>query len=521
MSIRTLSFCRVFAAAVAAAAAAVLPAQVNAPGQPHRMTAGDFTGHAYPDLVYLRGDRVAFCAAPGIFQCNDSILDTVSVRDVGCLRLGQGWRDGLLLATDHGLLVWQTWPTTTLTLVDPRPWATIVTGRLFDGEQTSVAGASTDGGAVLIDDRVHGERTLPFAEGGILAIATVDWDHDGIDELAVATATRLWIGTADGVCRRENSHSIDGPAFLQRLATPNGDELAFAHRTPSGDRYLQTMSLAATHSLRINRLPLTGMSAADVDGDANDDVVVSTSDVAGPTVLYRQANGAPFVLQAGPTERIAITPALPGGVVATATAYAGDLDGDGSVDFAIPEYDGAKLAVRRSGSASEESWFETWWYEETYTEAVLTFSLTAASAPVGATHAEVLCYPVQIDGSDVLSLRPQGLARRSVELDGTSPQFEVAMPLVANSTELPRVIAIAAIIRYVVKADGRVVHAFGPQLQVCAQGANLALLESLGEIIPPPGSFSGRPSSGYVDPPVLPPKPPVPPLPPIPFDIYG
>jgi hypothetical protein len=208
------------------------------------------------------------------------------------------------------------------------PVSVVVTDATQDGRPDIVLTNSSGPLLTLLPGRQDGgfERALEAGAGHLpRAIALGDFDNDGSDDVAVASANEVTIyAGSDGSLVRQGRANVRAPATLATgdldsdgnldLLAGAIDEASVAVLLGAGDGTFVT-----SQRYTISR-PATGLLVNDFNGDEALDVAASSD---GVSVLFGNGDGT-------------LTPYVSGGGFRGANALAAeDFDGDGFVDLAI------------------------------------------------------------------------------------------------------------------------------------------------------------------------------------------
>lgn len=314
----------------------------------------NLNGYSVPDVVVLDGGTPVLAIAPGLHQSigdlpKQGIGRIDNVFDLAVLR-GRGRADGsaptldaLVVAAQSGTFVWRRDFPTGRGSVEPvggTAWGTTRLLAVHRNNPLQIFGIDASG----VLRRADLSTSAPYTYGnastsyGTFANATaltlVDWDSTSAGhEIAVLTPTALTILRQDGtVAYTAAASSIPG----QLLTTVHGPQEWLAWLTPSnsGGSLLQYGRANTFHSVVLAN-QFVGMTAASMDFDAFDELLLSTAANDDVTVLFNLAfqGQLPF---ANPSIALRVALAEPDSrrVPNGANVAAGDFDADGDCDIA-------------------------------------------------------------------------------------------------------------------------------------------------------------------------------------------
>lgn len=332
------------------------PAEFALRSRLSKTVTASLNGFGVPDVVTLDGGLPVLATAPGLHQSvgwlpgpgGSPVADVV---DIAVLR-GQGRPDGssplldaLVLAGADGTRIWR------------RDFAS------GHGSFSAVGGSEWDGTRLLAVHRaaplhiygIDGADVLRRAEGNVagngttpnfqtsttsfgvfadaVALTCVDWDSAPGIEVAVLTTTALTVLHADG------SVAFTAPATAtqgQTLTTVHGPTEWLAWLVPgSNGSWLHYGRQNALHSTVLAKR-FVAMTAASMDFDAFDELVLSTEANHDVTVLFNQQwqGQLPFH-NPNLAVRIATAAADPRREPNGSNAAVADFDGDGDLDLVV------------------------------------------------------------------------------------------------------------------------------------------------------------------------------------------
>lgn len=484
---------------------------------------GNLTGHGYPDVAYQMGNQVRIAAAPAILLADDAIASNATVYDLACHhRVGAHGLDGLLMATSAGVNRWE--QPNLLSRLDSRVFARVTTGDLDGDGREDFLGFNLSGTQVMV--RSFGATILPpsllLSGETISSITAMDWNGDGIDEIAVGTDVRVFVfDSISQATQFSFPFANRGATFMARVKNGRRNFFAWCAKPSSAAPFmLHVAGASGLEQMQLPNMAVVGMTAADANGDAYTDLAFTTSDSPNILALVNQrftsATATIFTLAVGAARRIVFGSPWTVGTVNVADAWVGDLDNDGTTDAVMPQVSAGKLGVylnRLMPLVSRVSRPQPINLFCTDNGTSLDFRLTLLPVTTidDATEVELLLYAVRFM-SDESGLRPEmlptGLGRfRASVVNGVSPaNLTFSLPRPSNPLgEL----CVCGVLRFVLSdsQSGDVVTAYAPRFIGIATGNYVYHLDRF------PGSptlhmlqFGGGITSGYVDPPALPPK---------------
>lgn len=305
-----------------------------------RMVAADLTGHMVPDLVFVAEGELRIAVAPDIHN-STHVLSTATVRDCDVAR--QEGEDTVWFVGASGLQRMQvTAGQPTVTTIEAGNWIGATRLRLGRaGTDVVAAGIDATGTRVLLRTDTTYVRDV---QAPVLDIALVDWNGDGIDDIAYGTATRLTIADHLGILVAYPIAITAG--WLGRMTTPTGDYLVAAANSAgvSSFAWFHPTNPYSSGALTFDGRSVRTLTIADENGDQLPDVVLGFTDITGLEVLYNFDPGTPmFSYQPGCALRVLLESDA---VSATALPVCADFDGDGDGDIAYVSTSGtAVLAI--------------------------------------------------------------------------------------------------------------------------------------------------------------------------------
>lgn len=496
------------------------------PGTITRVATARCSSLGYPDVLFLKGDRVLWSVAPGMFDWNIALPNApagVTAFAVLSAAAGGSGPDAILLATSAGL---QRWSAAGFAVT---PWGgpgwpvvdILQHVRTTAGEW--VVGAANRGRLVYCGDATAAPQAWPV-EGDVLDVLPIAWDASPGDEIAIATTAGLFIRSANGavlVSRRyPQSH-----ARLARVRFGTAEALAAAIAVPGVGWFLSAASAGWEES---SPLPygVGALSAGDCNGDGYDDLALSRTDSQCLDIVM---NLGAFGLPWFPFQRATgFEVQLPTGTTPIASnavgANLGDLDGDGDGDLFYPLHSAPGSIARGvapMASAADVTidYVHIGLYGEdpqSVRRAVYA-DVELANRPATATDVELIAW--RIDGAGTDSVLVPGRLGRSVSpiaahvASGSYGPFATGSVSIASS-ELQGG-SVALCLRFVRQEGGAIVHAWPPRwvLVTNDQAVFDRNRAELPGAVADPGGVGGGETDGAIVIPVIPPKPPVPPAP--------
>lgn len=415
------------------------------------VAAGDYSGHGYVDLAYTAAGEVLVAVTPLIHTAVVRVAPGHVATGLATLpKGGDNGRDALAIATDYGLWIWKAGE---LSQLDARAWGSVAAGDVDGNGVVDLIGRNPAGTRVQVVLRSSmGATQAAFALPGatVRAVATVQWDGVGGDEIAIATNLGLHVRSfASQSDLAQASHATVETLGLTALRSVAGPAVAWLARTANDQRILRTLRPGATaEQLDVGSLSPSSIWAADWDGDQFADLAIGNATSSAIAILrnrraYANATST-FALPA--THQLNYQPSdFPAN---PAAVWLGDFDADGIADdAAIARRDRGGLAVLRGLDAGGNTPFAsgasiaTWPLltaqspDSTNSGALpqLQWSLhkmNLQTAPATATHLELLAYTVRqtTDGTQsALNLVPQASVRKCIPLTSLGDQSNVAM----------------------------------------------------------------------------------------------
>ncbi len=322
---------------------------------------GNFTGHGYSDVAFLRQDKAVLATTPLMLLSYDSIASNYSVRDLATRRLGNTRnRDGLVLATSSGVFQWD--PLGLMPRLDSRVYSRIVTADIDGDLVDDLIGIDDARTTVYTKTFVPQGQPTPlsailFPSETVFAAATVDWDIDGQRELAIATNQRLWIGNAFTGQSVFSYPMTNASSFLVEFRSRRDELVAWVTQqngretlTVVGAGVFEQMTLPWGAPIgRAPTLVVGSVAVGDVDNDGRQDLALSQLNSPSAYLLLNQSGvaGTPstFGLGSGQCIRVNLGTYHLGNQPNTAQLWFGDMDGDRASEFVIPSVQDGRLVI--------------------------------------------------------------------------------------------------------------------------------------------------------------------------------
>jgi len=308
-----------------------------------RTAVGDWNGDGRPDAAHAAGDATLVAWGPSLFDSSLLIGTSPGAVDAANLASDEGL-DRLLLAGPEGLTVHAYvgvgLPLSRTTLTTAPCTRVVVLADGNTGERLVVALGAEGTALQAFEAHPNGTFTaLPAHSIGsatpVNALAVIDWDGDGADDLVLTHAVNveLWDARFDRIDQftllappRDlvTSDNRGVPAILALFEFPLGgypDWQWLAEVTPAGAGAFVSLGAAGYDLVR----------AGDLNVDGVPDVALADADAPVLDVLWGKATGPTY---SGAAEPIP----LPGNVPAAAGHAIADFDNDGDQDvLAFPD----------------------------------------------------------------------------------------------------------------------------------------------------------------------------------------
>ncbi|MCC7173345.1 MAG: hypothetical protein IT459_23065 [Planctomycetes bacterium] len=308
------------------------------------MVSGDFTGHGVLDAAFIVAGHVVHVGAPGVMDSVSLIPGISGVNDL-CSIDPQATLGTSALATvgPDGLRVWQRAKAT-------GAWADVVnvTSPLVQGG-TALASGDLDGSGLFDTLVVAADRLSVYAffDGGttpqMLCQATAlisdvqvgNFDLDSQQEFALLTDTGVSIRDSSGDQMNYQRCLQPGGAITPVLLTSGAGHqfVAYVHKSQNAqDEVLHLLDGVTTLPsvvLGPAYLPTIAITAADREGDGDEDLLLSLSNTTARTVL-KNSNRAPY-FSTGDVDTLAFEP-LGTPLANSQSALFGNFDGDDAAD---------------------------------------------------------------------------------------------------------------------------------------------------------------------------------------------
>jgi hypothetical protein len=210
-----------------AASCRVISDGTDATAEYRHVAAGDYSGHGYVDLAYTAAGEVLVAVTPLIHTAVVRVAPGHVATGLATLpKAGDNGRDALAIATADGLWIWKVGA---LSQIDARAWGSVAAGDVDGNGVVDLIGRNPAGTRVQVVLRSSmGATQAAFALPGatVRAVATVQWDGVGGDEIAIATNLGLHVRSfASQSDLAQASHATVetlGLTALRSVAGPGG-----------------------------------------------------------------------------------------------------------------------------------------------------------------------------------------------------------------------------------------------------------------------------------------------------------
>ncbi len=321
---------------------------------------GNFTGHGYGDVAFIRDEKVVLATTPLMLESYDYVAQGLVARELATRRRGNTRnRDGLVIATPGGVYQWD--PVGPMPRLDSRVFARLSTADLDGDGSDDLVGIDPAGSRVQVKAFAAQGQPTPIAQflfSGevVLGVATIDWNADGVREIAVATDQRLWVGDAYAGNSLFSYPVPNIKAELVEFRSRRQDLLAWVTRsTPNGPDTMYVVGQGVFEQTVVpGRGQMGTLAVGDVDANGYQDIAYtqdSMSAFGGVSLLYNQT-GTPgatttFSFATNKTQRVRLDPPLaPFGPASNRSRFwLGDLDGDGDSEVVMPNLADGRIAI--------------------------------------------------------------------------------------------------------------------------------------------------------------------------------
>lgn len=383
-TVKPLSLLRAMAyATLAAAASPFCAAQTQVrdwpaalPTGPFACTAaGYFTGDQRVSAYLISGSKVYLAFEPGSYHSISEVPVNNAVSLVPTRPAGTTTRERLVVTTTTGasLVTLNANATYTVTSTLSAAWAGargLVQRRNPDGFGYVIAGISATGTSILTGYGVSGGDPLHLASipiGAQLdAVALIDWDHDGLMEVAGIAAGWVLPFEIEGTPKPMRSFGGSNAVVSVLRGESIGERLAIVANIGSTpyvwtlDRTVTNPAVAIpTAGLNVTgTLQATGLADCDYDLDGDIDVLLSHSQSAN-VLLLTNNKATPTSPPFNSGSFLVITPNVPASTCNCAPVWT-DMDHDDIPDLWQPRSSIDKLAFTPTAApimkAAESSW---------------------------------------------------------------------------------------------------------------------------------------------------------------------
>ncbi len=322
---------------------------------PPAIAVGNFSGHGYQDVAYMQAQQAVMRVMPTLIDNQDALAVGLEIRDLAARGGAPQHRDALLMATSAGVMQWS--PLGLMALLDPRAFGRLVCTDIDGDGVVDLLGLDTaqlGNGKVFV--RTYGALPVPmeiqFSGETLRDVAPIDWDGDGIEEIAVATDSRLWVGNAVTHSSVFSYPLANTRAHLARLRSPTGQRLVWVARGSSGRDTVHVVGSGVFEQLNVPFL-VAGIGTGDCNGDGYDDLALSRQDTLGVALMrnlrVQPTAQATFALRASVRVAFDAVQLVPS--VNRARPVIADLDADGAVEICMPLPDSLGLGIVRTPSS--------------------------------------------------------------------------------------------------------------------------------------------------------------------------
>ncbi|MEW6742031.1 MAG: VCBS repeat-containing protein [Planctomycetota bacterium] len=353
----------------------VWPPGVVEPAPLEHTLAASLTRSLVPDVLVQQADRLLLLAAPSLFNAVHYLPWVVYDADVVPEGASEGV-DAIVFVGPDGLRTgWlasdRSWQSV---LLDGAIWAgaRLVRRAQVDSQATrfDLVGVASDGQSVIVLLADDGSGEFAFDAGvDIRSLEVLDFDGDGLDEVALLTDAGVEVRELDGSLL--GSASGYGPGEARDLITTlrrvgaDRDSLVWILRgevDPEQWMYVAD-STGYEGPLYLGTLNVTAVAAGDFDEDGDEDLLVTHQAGQDPLMLMNREEdplpgGATFSMA---PEHLMLFPTESEAPVSHNTFQASfaDFDSDGDPDVAYAVHDEEKLVLFRGLRVDHEALLDT------------------------------------------------------------------------------------------------------------------------------------------------------------------
>ncbi|MFK7738919.1 MAG: hypothetical protein AB8H80_01250 [Planctomycetota bacterium] len=395
----------------------------------HQLTAGSFHASGYPDVAFLEGARVRLMVAPCmVHQIIDLPVTNPSsafggqtlATELCHIPGGAIGNDELALLVPGGLEIWSAASASAagrnLVAYGDTTFSGARELNYVRGMKSLVAIASDDQTIVSVATTSGVTSSFPvgaFAE----SMVTLDWDNDGIDELAVATPLGLRVFELNGNLDLDAPYPMND-AQLVRVPSPLGDMVGLLAQTNAGTSFVTV----GTNWQEQAWLPSDIVSAAALPSPNNGwrNLLLGSNQRSSADFLINQAPQGLSQFLYDPTRGVeTILSTQPENPLNRAAAVDADLDGDGYGDLLYPVAAEGAFAYQSSPFTTHVEPIPKY-VGFNYTRGQssgmdqVTIDLGVVTVPADATHVECRVFSCFIDQGVIYTLAELANSRDSV-----------------------------------------------------------------------------------------------------------
>ncbi|MEM7307974.1 MAG: FG-GAP-like repeat-containing protein [Planctomycetota bacterium] len=379
-----------------------------------RSASGDWDGDGRLDAVHAAADgTVVVSWAPALFDYGRALLVPGGAHDAANLPRSAG-ADRLVLAGSAGVWLAEHGSTGFTTIeLESAPCSRVVVLADAAGNASHIFALATNGATLygfdVVGSTIYPEPPIALSFGPAHALAAVDWNGDGSDDLALAHGAGIEIWR-DGTAQLD-SFGLIAPAIdlaaAGRLVSSTESLLLLMEFTFFGyDEWQWLVDVSVEGQLSLVSMGLEGydvLCTVDLDRDESDDVVLADVDGGSLAVAFGQKTGVAF--PAAPTHV-----ALPPGTAPAAGHVTGDFDNDGDGDVLAFHAPGGGLLLARGDNAAVEALALPACHDLFPTDPQATVFLDPGPTAAGADVVEVLAYRVvETGGTESIDADPDDL----------------------------------------------------------------------------------------------------------------